>query len=109
YRSFDLYGPIRSLFASGGQAAPCEYYLLISAQSLGQSGTFTLICSSGTTGGTNNYVLTLAKIVGDNPADEDAATLIAGEVHAARSEERRVGEYRLSGMRGEGGAERLKA
>src|SRR5436190_1275380 len=51
----------------------------INALRLDQSGTYTLVCSDSTYTGTNNYVLTLVKIVGDNPADEDARMLIAGQ------------------------------
>src|SRR3989442_4066097 len=60
------------------------------------------MCGDMTTGGTNAYTLTLVKIVGANPADEDAATLLAGETHPASFTAGDIDVFRFAGTAGEG-------
>jgi len=70
-------------------------------QRLEQTGTYTVLCTDGTFSGTNAYTLTLAKFIGANPADEDAATLVGGEIHPASFTRDDIDVFRFPSISGE--------
>ena len=101
YASLALYAPDGSLvtnaYADGWWYPVAAFW----QQPLAQTGTYTVLCTDNTTSGTNAYILTLARIVGDNAAEEEDQTLVAGERHAASLVPGDIDVFRFTGATGE--------
>src|SRR5436309_1691588 len=78
-----------------------DYDLYIWAKPLTQSGNYSLVCYSHTSVASSSYTVVFAKVVGDNPMDEDAATLVAGETHRANFTSGDIDVFRFAGATGE--------
>jgi len=98
YPKMSLYRPDGSFFTN---SSGISYYATIWNLRLDQSGTYTLVCQDQTSSGTNQYALTLVKVVGENPGQEDAGTLTAGETRMASLTFGDIDVFRFTGTTGE--------